>query len=131
MRPSSFIPIPSLSRLQRRRFGIATNESQQTPVPLSPQCWVRWNTHIAIIFLTVRYRNRLSPSQISKIVISTFGDTLNPGELVFSGENTQPSTLELCFARWKDDKNIGVVGKAVDDEIEDASLYCERIELMR
>ena len=81
--------------------------------------------------LTVRYRSRLPPSQISKIVISSFGHTLDPGKFVFSGENIQPSTLELCFAGREDDKDVGVVRKAVDDEIEDASLYCERVELVR
>lgn len=90
-----------------------------------------WYPHLATIFVMVRYRSRLPPSQISEIVISSFSDTLDPGKFVFSGENVQPSTLELCFARREDDKDVGVVGKAVDDEIEDASLYCERVELVR
>lgn len=82
----------------------------------------------AIIF---RLDGSLFPSQISKVIVSPFGDALDPREFVLGREDVQSSTLEFCFARWEDDKDVGVVGKAVDDEVEDAGLDCERVELVR
>lgn len=73
----------------------------------------------------------LFPSQISKVIVSPFSDALDSREFVLGREDVQSSTLEFCFARREDDKNVGVVGKAVDDEIEDACLDRERVELVR
>lgn len=73
----------------------------------------------------------LFPSQVSKIIVSALSDALDPGEFVLGGEDVQSGALELCFPRWENDEDVGVVGQAVDDEVEDAGLDREGVELVR
>ena len=80
---------------------------------------------------TLRHVYPLLPSQVSKIIVSALSDALDPGEFVLGGEDVQSSALELCFPRRENDEDVGVVGQAVDDEIEDAGLDGEGVELVR
>lgn len=73
----------------------------------------------------------LFPSQIPKVIVSALSDALDPGEFVLGGEDVESGALELCFARWENNEDVGVVGQAVDDEVEDAGLDGEGVELVR
>ncbi len=51
-------------------------------------------------------------------------------ELVFCRKNIESSALELGFARWKNDEDVGVGGEASYDEIKTRRFDCEFDELV-
>lgn len=63
-------------------------------------------------------------------IIGSLSDALDSSKLVFCHQDVELSTLELCFSRRKDDKDIGIVCETVNDKIEDACLDRKAVELM-
>ena len=64
-------------------------------------------------------------------IVISISDGLDVRKCLFRGQHVEPRTLELCLSRWEYDQDVGVIGEAVDNEVEHLGLDVERIKLMR